>query len=229
MKSPLVIALIAVTLGCSSSDSRSARSGAEKKATAKKPAPAPKPAVVVQSAKVDPQAFPDIPTAVQALQTAAVEDRSEDVLKAENWLALQGPAAVAPLGEIFNNEQAPPAGRIVACRVLRRLGPPAKPVLKKGLDSPSEQIRLNAIKALSVLRPTDAEIIDTLVGLMDNQPERIRREAILALATIGEPAQAKCADKLLAVLNDNQAEPTLRDAAKLALKKVMPRKRLTDR
>jgi HEAT repeat protein len=100
--------------------------------------------------------------------------------------------------------------------------------LKQCLESESKQMRLNAIEALGLVRPTDSDIIQTLADLMAAEDEHVRLEAILSLARVGPPAKDMCADKLVAILNDAEENETLRDAAKRALKQVNPRRNFTD-
>jgi HEAT repeat protein len=166
--------------------------------------------------------------AIAAFFSAAKANKLEDFQRAEEWLVMQGDKAIEPLGSILNNEQGDMTQRIAVCRPLRRLGPPAKPPLKQALTSSSRQLQLNAMAALGILKPTDDDIIQTLVAYLDDKEERVRREAILALANVGPPAKDACTDKLLAILNNMKENETLRDAAKLALKHVNPRRTFND-
>jgi hypothetical protein len=172
--------------------------------------------------------FASLPDAIEAMQKAAVAGDSEASIQVEKWLVMQGGASVAPLSALVSDEQAHLAHRIAAARVLRKLGPPAKPALLAALGSSSQQMQLNAIKGLSLIRPTDADIIQRLDSLLSNAELRVRQEAILGLANIGEPAGEHCTEHLLAILNNAQENETLRDAAKIALTKVNPRRKLVD-
>lgn len=228
MKTIAILALTAVLFGCGpqtyqqAKTTRTNRPAANRRSSSK-PAAKPKP-----SLSVAPDSFAGIPEAIHSLTEAAKNSKNDELIRADKWLAMQGQAAIEPLANIVNDEQAHLAGRIAACRVLRRLGSNAKPALKQALTSESKQMRLNAIKALGVVRPTDPDIIQTLVDLMGSEDERARLEAILSLARVGPSAKDLCADKLIAVLNDEQENETIRDAAKRALKKVNPRRNFTD-
>ncbi len=128
----------------------------------------------------------------------------------------------------MNDEQADLLQRIAVCRPLRKMGPPAKPVFQTALDSQSQQIQLNAIKGLGLIRPTDADIIQALNGNLDAEDERVQREAILALENIGPPAKEASTAKLIAILNDTSENEKLRDAARRALDEVNPRHSFAD-
>jgi len=205
----------------------------ERQAPAPKAAKRPAPAVAERvkpppKAVVPADAYKSLDEAIAAFFSAAKANKLEDFQRAEEWLVMQGDKAIEPLGSILNNEQGDMAQRIAVCRPLRRLGPHAKPALKQALTSPSQQLQLNAMAALGILKPTDDDIIQTLVGYLEDKEERVRREAILALANVGPPAKDACTDKLLVILNNMEENETLRDAAKLALKHVNPRRTFND-
>ncbi len=183
---------------------------------------------VKTTSEVPPLDFEDVPAALAALLEAAHASETSDFLRTEKWLVTHGDAAVEPLATIVTDEDADLADRIAVCRVLWKMGPAAKPALNETLDSPIQQMRLNAIKGLGLVRPTDDEIIQTLANLMDEGPERVRRETILAICSIGPAAHEICGEKLLALLGDMDENETLRDAAKRALEAVSPRKTFVD-
>ena len=166
--------------------------------------------------------------AIKALGEAAKSGKNDELIQADKWLEMQGLAALEPLADVVTDEEAHLAPRIAACRVLRRLGPNAKPALKQALGSESQQMRLNAIESLSLVRPSDQDIIETLMDLVDGEDERTRLQAVLALSRIGPQAKDTCGDKLVTILNDEEENDTIRDAAKRALKKVNPRRTFTD-
>ena len=178
--------------------------------------------------EVPRDAYKSVAEAIEALLKAAKASDTPAFERAETWLVRQGEPAVDPLAQILNDEQADMAQRIAVCRPLRKLGPPATPVFKQALESPSQLVQLNAIKGLGLIRPAGADAIGTLGGLLDAEQERVRREAILALANIGPPAEEACAGRLIAILNDTQENETLRDAAKRALENVSPRRSFAD-
>lgn len=228
MKSVTILALSLLLLGCGPQSNREAQKSSTKKPAAgrqtkSKPVAKPKPTLTVEA-----DSFAGIPEAIEALAEAAKSGKKDEMIQADKWLEMQGQAALEPLANVVTDEQAHLAPRIAACRVLRRLGPNAKPALKQALGSESQQMRLNAIESLSLVRPTDKDIIQTLMGLVDGEDERARLHAIQALARIGPQAEDMCADKLVTILNDEKENEAIRDAAKRALKKVNPRRTFTD-
>jgi len=232
MKTVTILSLILFLAGCGSSPQTggqakksSPKTPTASKATKPEPEAKPKP-----SSTVDADSFAGIPEAIRVLTEAAKSGgkKDDELMRADKWLGMQGDAAVEPLASVWNDEQADLAGRIAVGRILRRLGPAAKPALKQALGSETRLMRLNAIQSLGCVQPTDPDIIQTLLDLIDGDDERIRLEAILALANIGTEAEDMCTDKLVAILNDAEENRTLRDAAKRALKKVNPRRKFTD-
>ena len=136
---------------------------------------------------------------------------------------------LAPLGKILNDPQAAMEHRIAVCRTLRRLGPKAKVPFKQALGDKSQQIRLNAIKSLGLIEPTDQDIIQTLDGYLGDEDVRTRTEAIFALANIGSPAKDAAGEKLIKMLSDPKENETIRGAARRALDEVAPRRTFLDR
>ena len=59
-------------------------------------------------------------------------------------MVMQGDAAVTPLSQILNDEQAEMAARIAVCRTLCKLGPNAKPALKRAIGGEPWPIPVNA-------------------------------------------------------------------------------------
>jgi HEAT repeat protein len=178
--------------------------------------------------EVPADAYENTAAAIEALLQAAQKSDTDDFNRAETWLVTRADSAVAPLGKILNDEQGDLLQRIAVCRPLRKMGPPAKPVFQAALESSSQQIQLNAIKGLGLIRPTDAQIIEILNGYLDAEDERVRREAILGLENIGPPAEQASTAKLIAILNDTEENETLRDAARRALDEVNPRHTFAD-
>lgn len=211
-----------------SPSAKGAKSGAKKTSTgqaAKPPAKAqPRPAP-----SVPPDAFPDLAAAIESLKSAAKASDTEGFVRAEQWIVIQGDAGVQPLGQILNDPQAEMEHRIAVCRTLRRLGRKAKVPFKQALADKSQQIRLNAIKSLGLIEPTDRDIIQTLEVYLDDKDVRTRTEAIFALANIGPPAKDAVGEKLVKMLNDPQENETIRGAAKRALDEIAPRRTFLDR
>ncbi len=221
----LVIVPALVLSGCQSESDTPARGDA----TEVKPSVAVKPKAAPSAPKEVPaDAYENTAAAIEALLQAAKKSNTDDFNRAETWLATRSDSAVAPLGKILNDEQGDLLQRIAVCRPLRKMGPAAKPVFQTALESSSQQVQLNAIKGLGLIRPTDAEIIQILNGYLDAEDERVRREAILALENIGPPAKEPSTAKLIAILNDTEENETLRDAARRALDQVNPRHTFAD-
>jgi hypothetical protein len=175
-------------------------------------------------------AFSSLDAAIESLKTAAKASDTEGFVRAEEWIVRQGRAGVEPLGKILNDPLAEMEHRIAVCRTLRRLGPRAKAPFKQALGDESKQIQLNAIKSLGLIEPTDADIIRTLVGhVNDKNDVRTRMEAIFALANIGAPAKDAVGAKLVGMLNDPNEDEVIRGAARRALDTVDPRRTLLDR
>jgi HEAT repeat protein len=169
-----------------------------------------------------------LPAAVDALCAAALNEDSQEVRAAESWLLRQGSRPITPLAKIILDEDGEMSHRIVACRVLRKMGAPAKPAWKKTLQCQSQQVRINAIRGLAALTPSDDATIGALAAILDETDPTLRSEAAAALAKIGPPAADACGEKLRAILNDPTEQKAVRDAAKQALKAVNPRRTLTD-
>jgi len=216
----LVTALVAMFVGGCGSSKKPAGSAQPPKQK-KPPAPIPQPTV-----KAD--AFASIPEAVAKLREDAAASNREGWYEASQWLQMQKGAAVAPLQELLNDDQADIRAHIVAVRTLSGLGSAAEPVLLATLRShPSEKVQLNAIDQIGYLKPPSQTTIDELIGLLDHENDEFRRSAAVSLGAIGEPAAA-AGDKLVAILNSTEENDHLRSAAKNALKKVNPRKTFRD-
>lgn len=226
MKNLLLLSLSISLAGCDAAPAGptvtpSASPAAPKKSPAA-PRPAPPPVVAVSA-----DAFSDVATALDALNKARAANNTDEYLKAQAWLVMQGPAAVPPLGELLKDDSADLGLRILACRILGQLGPSAAPVLIEHLHSNTQNVRSECFKALGAIKPTDAKTVQTLIDEL-NQAEDVPTQvlAIQSLAQIGEPANA-VVPKLLEILNSD-SHATLRDAAKQALKKINPRHTFQD-
>lgn len=179
-----------------------------------------KPAAEPQNT-VAPDAFPNVPAALEALRDGLLKSERQQVYKAEGWLALQKEKAVPALAEAVGDEGATIETRIAACRALGRVGPAAAPALFETIKSEksSGQLKLKAVESLSYVRPSTREIVDGLVGILDDEDARMRQVAVQGLARIGPPAKSS-ADALLKILNDTAESETMRGEAKRALKEV---------
>jgi HEAT repeat protein len=180
---------------------------------------------VTSTLSVPPDAFADVPEALDALAIALAESNQDKVRRAEMWLARQ-PSAAQPLADTLEDHSADLGLRIAVCRILARTGPSAKPILMKNLNNETQLVRLNAAKGLGSIRPTDEEIVQTLIDRLDDDDERMRLIAIQSLAHIGESARA-AVPPLQEILNSKSNE-MLRDAASQALKRINPRRTFND-
>lgn len=222
-----VVLIIWLLPGCGADAKPSGSKGT--KSTAKNAAKS-HPAKPKPPPSVPADAFPDLAAAIESLKTAAKASDTENFVRAEQWIVMQGEAGLEPLGKILNDPQAEMEHRIAVCRTLRRLGTKTKVPFKQALGDDSQQIRLNAIKSLGLIEPTDPEIIQTLVGYLEKKNDvRTRTEAIFALANIGAPAKDAVGDKLVQLLNDPNENETVRGAARRALDEVAPRRTFLDR
>ena len=162
-----VVLILGLLPGCGS-DAKSPSAKGSKPAAKRTPeGHAAEPAAKAQpkpAPSVPADAFPDLAAAIESLKTAAKASDTESFVRAEQWIVMQGDAGVGPLGKILNDPQAEMEHRIAVCRTLRRLGPKAKVPFKQALGDKSQQIRLNAIKSLGLIEPTDRDIIQTLDG-----------------------------------------------------------------
>lgn len=227
-----IVVMLWLLPGCGSDaksqSAKGAKSGAGKAPTGPAAEP-PAKAQLKPAPRVPSDAFPDLAAAIESLKIAAKASDTDSFVRAEQWIVMQGDAGVGPLGEILNDPQAGMEHRIAVCRTLRRLGTKAKVPFKQALADKSQQIRLNAIKSLGLIEPTDRDIIQTLDSYLDDKDVRTRTEAIFALANIGPPAKDAVAEKLVQMLNDPKENETIRGVAKRALDEIAPRRTFLDR
>lgn len=205
-------------------------------ATSSPPAPkpvaqqphAPPPSQPVVQIKSAPTDFSSIDEAVKALSAGAESGDSKKYLTATDWLIKQGGASIAPLGELLANPQTGLKTAIATCRALGKLGPDAAPHLINALaiDKP-QLLRVNGAEQLGVIEPTNDDIVNKLISLLDDEDQRVRLYATKALGHIGTPA-GKAGPRLQSILNSRDEEEGLRSEAKAALKNVNPRRTLVD-
>lgn len=177
--------------------------------------------------KVAPDAYPNVPAAMEALREGLTSNNRDLVIKSEGWLTLQKEKAVPALAEIIKADGTSVEMRIAACRALGRVGPAATPVLFETLsaDSASAQMKLKATESLSYVRPSSQPIVDRLVEILRGDDARMRQVALQGLGRIGPPAKSS-AGVLLEILNSTAESETMRGEAKRALKEVDPRRGL---
>jgi hypothetical protein len=210
-----------VVAGCGEVPGPKAAAKPAKKAKAEPPPPPPK-------IEVKPDAFASVPEALAAIVAAQSANDQKQILLAEEWIRLQGPGAGPVLVQTLQDESAPLAARIAACRGLSRLGPTVgKAPLLAALNDPSVQLRNKACESLALMKPHDPEVVKKLIALVDSKDQQLRLKAVNGLKFIG-PAAKEAGPKLLAILNSQQEDDTLRAAANAALKSCAPRKTFAD-
>lgn len=191
-----------------------------------KPKPAAKP-VPPPKFEVAADAFPNMPAAIEALVAAAEAQDSKQLQTPIAWLKLQGEASIAPLAEKLAADGTGVATRIAICRALGQLGPNAEKPLRGALTSEESLVRCNATEQLAILKPTNEQIVDTLITLLHDRDMLVRRKAASGLGHLGTKAAA-ATETLLAILNDTKESETIRSLAKDSLRKVNPRKTFQD-
>lgn len=225
--SPLLLLLVfLVGCGGTSASAKLAKKSSKKAAPKKveEPfVPPPPPPKVDQSAfaSVD-----DAMTKVEELVKNQDEKTGKEMLIVETWLQMQGDKIAPELSAKIKDTAGPLPSRITACRVMMKLGPTAAtPVLMEATASEPRELRVKAIECLGRLKPTSEEIVEKVIGLIDDPDFEQRKAALGALANIGKPAGG-AKDRLQAILNDTKEDETIRSLAKKALKAVDPRKGL---
>lgn len=240
MKCISCLLFVLLLVGCGPSDKEGKEKSSDKKDAAKDDA-----AKNAKQKRRKPQqtrievpadAYPGIPAAIDALSKAAESEDSKDdgeILRACAWLKMQGDAAVQPLGEVLFNKSTPTMTRYHVCRALAEVGGSAVPLMIKKLDTDSVEVRFGLINSLGRVKTTDQATNDRITRALLEQAGKdksvdTRRRALIALATLGEPAGKLAKDPLLALLHDVDEEETVRGEAKKTLKAVAPRRTLVD-
>lgn len=222
-----LLLLLVLLVGCGGTAATGKAKKTSKKATPKKQeeafVPPPPPP------KVDQNAFAsvdDAMTKVEELVKNQDEKTGKEMLLVETWLQMQGDKIAPDLAAKIKDTAGPLPTRITACRVLMKLGPTAAtPTLMEATASEPRELRVKAIECLGRLKPTSQQIVDKVIGLIDDPDYDQRKAALAALAAIGKPA-GKAKDRLVDILNDTKEDETIRSLAKKALKEVDPRKGL---
>ncbi|MBC7851849.1 MAG: HEAT repeat domain-containing protein [Pirellulaceae bacterium] len=223
----VMAAVLCLMAGCGPAASGKSSKKGTKKVAAKKvvetfvPPPPPP--------KVDQSAFASVDAAmtkVEELVKNQDEKTGKEMLIVETWLQMQGNKIAPELAAKIKDAAGPLPTRITACRIVMKLGPAsATPILMEATASEPRELRVKAIECLGRLKPTSKEIVDKIIGLMDDPEYEQRKAALGALASIGKPA-GPAKDRLQAILNDTKEDETIRSLAKKALKAVDPRKGL---
>lgn len=135
-------------------------------------------------------------------------------------IAAIGPSTVPALIEAFETGNEDTRDGVV--KALRRFGADAKaalPALRRALDDPDWEVRVNAVEGLGALGPAANEAFPKLAGLSQNDPQYgVRFSAVEALSRI-EPDVAKVMVHLVRLLDDE--DPDIRE---WALKTLVRRK-----
>jgi HEAT repeat protein len=171
-------------------------------------------------------AYSDVPTAIAAWKQALAEKDNDTVRVTEAWLAMHKDRAIKPLAKIVADEEQDLGLRVAACRTLCRMGAAAKPIFLDGLNSSTQLVRLNCIKGLGAIQPSEPATVQTLLELTEHEDAQVRVIAVQSLGQIGSSAEA-AVPRLLQILNSKEDE-TLRSAAKQSLKKINPRHTFLD-
>lgn len=167
----------------------------------------------------------DAAAAVPAL-IHALADAYEPVRRNALYaLGAIGEPAVAPLAEALAAEQeafeAEPILHICdAAHGLAAIGAPAIPALKTALVDKRENVRASAAYALGEMGPDAADAVDTLIRLLTEASDEVRRHAISALGMIQVPTE-KTVPALIGVL-ENREDLDLGFFAAQALTRIGP-------
>ncbi|WP_425617932.1 HEAT repeat domain-containing protein [Anatilimnocola sp. NA78] len=180
--------------------------------------------------KIDvPEDLYDSPAAALADVKRWVDSKDgnagQALLKTEAWLIRRGDKIVPELTARVEDKNEDLAIRMTACRVLSKMGPVGRPAVLAATDSSPVQLRVKAIECLGRIKPADKASVDKLMTLLDDKEYDIRKAALLGIAAT-DKAGAPAVSKLMDMLNDTKEDETIRSLAKVALKKVDPRKGL---
>ncbi len=217
-----IVATVVFVLGCGGTEVAPPKTAKTKKAngeTKVKQPEAPPPAP-----KVDANAFSSIPAALAAQAKAAEGADQENISKTDQWLVMQGAAAVEPLAAILKDESAPLPQRIAVSRTLAQL-PGAKGALLPALESKERLVRVNVIQALGRIKPPDRQIVEKCIELAKSDDADNQRYAVSALGKMG-PAAKDAVPLVQSMLNDKKYNDTVRAEARKTLKAIDPRKGL---
>ena len=143
------------------------------------------------------------------------------------WLSSRGAPAIDPLANILGSNDHSEAARVVACQVLSKLGPGARPALLQATGDDARMVRVSATRRLGLIKPSDQQTVDRLVTLLGHEDQQTRRAAVQSLGSIGNSADTAI-DPLVEIYNNKKNTNLLRNDAVQALKKINPRKDFTD-
>jgi HEAT repeat protein len=172
-------------------------------------------------------AYGSIAEAVDELLESTKTNNLKKQDRAMAWLADRGEPAIDPLANILGSSDHSEAARIVACQVLSKLGPGARPALLQATGEDVRMVRISATRRLGLIKPPDQQTVDRLVTLLGHEDQQTRRAAVQSLGSIGKPAETAI-DPLVNLYHDRKNMDLLRNDAVQALKKINPRKDFTD-
>lgn len=225
----LAVLLVVATLGCG--PTRTPPAKAVENRRAKKPqASAPK-KLDIKPVEVKAEEFASVQDALDELdrvpQLPSADERNRGGIRVQTWLAMQQEKAAPLIIARVSDPQQDIARRIVACRILGKLGPSGTDTLiAVASKNESSQLRRKAIETLGLMKPVEKKSIDALIALLDDADTQVQWHVIDALIKIGEPARGAAGK--LNELRQNHADESIRVAAGEALEKIEPRKTLVD-
>ncbi|MBM4005911.1 MAG: HEAT repeat domain-containing protein [Planctomycetes bacterium] len=170
--------------------------------------------------------FATVSEALVALTSAYSENRKLEIRGIEEWLKTRSDSAVEELSRVALDDQAPLPQRLIACRAMARIGSSAVPSLVQLTQHSTEQLKYRAAESLSIVSPHDARSVEALRELLQRDDSRLKGYAIRGLGQAGSLAKDSVPD-LVAILNDYAQPDSIRNDAKLALRRIDPRRDLT--
>ena len=212
LRAASVMILLVITSGCGKVPGTGKK---KKSSTSQRPPP------------VAADAYGSVEEAVTELIMSAEANNLKKQDRATSWLADRGEPAIDPLANILGSSDHSEAARIVACQVLSKLGPGARPALLRASDDSTRMVRISATRRLGLIQPPDQQTVDRLVDLMGHEDQQTQRAAVQALGSIGKQAET-AVEPLVHLYNDQKNPNLLRNDAVQALKKINPRKDFTD-
>lgn len=225
MRAGLLLAALAIGLaGCG--DVPPAGKTPEKKTAANPPQMLPPPPTVPADA------YANVAAAMAEVEAANRSGQAEDqqkLVRVEIWLTNQGGKIQPELTALIKDDAAGEPTRVAALRTLAKLGPSATPIIMEATSSQTKRVRLKAIESLGRIKPPTKEIVEKLIGILDQTDFEDRKAALAGLTAIGPAAKTavpSIVEKLTGLLNNLKEEDTLRTAAHKALKEVDPRRKL---
>lgn len=222
----ILLSICCLTSGCSESGATDSSSSPQAAADdGGDVAPSASSAVEIAPQPSITTTFSSVPAAIASLSEATIANNNAQARATTDWLVAQGSAAVAPLAEVVGDGNVDIKVRVAACRVLGKVGAPAREALIAAAGSENDYVRLKAISGLGGLRPVEDETVQFLIVQLDSDNEQTLREALRALGNLGAPAAASV-ERVQQIYNDTSYSDSVRGQANDALKKIDPRRGL---